>query len=73
MLLFLSYIFFLSLDESDSLDDESDELGSDTRSSGTYYFCAFSLYFENSAVSVSVLGIYSFFTNMSQVQRWSTP
>ena len=62
MFFFLSFrlifylIHLLSSDGSDSLDDEPDELGSDSESSGTYYFCAFSLYFHDSVGSVSVLG-----------------
>ena len=34
-------MYLLSSEESDSLDDESDEDGYDFGSSGTYYFCAF--------------------------------
>ena len=43
-------------DESDLLDDKFGELGSDYGSSGTYSFCAFSLCFDDSIGSVSVLG-----------------
>ena len=43
-------------DESDLLDDEFGELGSDYGSSCTYSFCAFSLCFDDSVGSVSVLG-----------------
>ena len=39
------------------LDDEYDKLGSDSGSFGTYFFCAFSLRFENSVGSVSVYGL----------------
>ena len=59
--LFLSYrlifdfMYLLSLDESDSLDDESDDDVSDSGSSGTYYFHALSLRFENCVGSVSGL------------------
>ena len=45
-------LYFLSSDESDSLNDKSDELGSDSGSSGMYYFCAFSLRFDESVVRV---------------------
>ena len=48
-------MYLRSSDESDSLDDESDKLGSDCVSSGTYYFHAFSLRFYDSIGSVSVL------------------
>ena len=50
-------LYFLSSDESDSLDDESEELGSDSGSSGTYSFCAFYLCFDDYVGSVSVLGL----------------
>ena len=43
------------MDESDSLNDESDKFVSDSGSSCTYYFCAFSLRFKDYAGSVSVL------------------
>ena len=62
MLLFLSYclifdfLYFMSSDESDSLDDESDSDWPDSGSSGTYYFCAFYLSFDNYVGSVSGLG-----------------
>ena len=51
--IFIAYyvLYFLSSDESDLLDDESEELGSDSRYSGTYSFRAFSLRFDDSAVS----------------------
>ena len=52
----------LSSDKSDSLDDESDKLGSDSESSGTYYFCAFSLRFDKSIGSGSILGSDVFVT-----------
>ena len=48
--LFLLYL--LLSDESYSLDDESEELGSDSGCSGTYYFCAFSLSFYKSVVGL---------------------
>ena len=46
----------MSSDKSYFLDDESGELGSDSRSSGTYSFRAFSLRFDESVGIVSVLG-----------------
>ena len=48
----LLFLYFLSSDKSNSLDDDSDKLGSDSVSSVTYYFCAFSLHFYKSIVSV---------------------
>ena len=54
--LILDFLYLLSLDESDLLNDESDELGSDSGSSGTYSFCAFSLCFDHSVGSVSLFG-----------------
>ena len=56
-LLLLDFLYLLSSDESYSLDDESDDDGCDSGSSGTYYF---PLHYENSVGRVSVLG-YSFF------------
>ena len=50
--LLLDLIYLLSLDESDSLYDESDDDGSDSGSSGTCYFL---LCFDNSAGCVSGL------------------
>ena len=49
-------LYVLPSEESDTLDYESDELGSYSRSSGTYYFHTFSLYFDDSVGSFSVLG-----------------
>ena len=49
-------LYLLSLDESYSFDDEYDELGSESGSSGTYSFYNFSLHFDDSVGSVSVLG-----------------
>ena len=54
--LLFDFLYFLSSDESDSLDDESDDDGSDFRYSGTNYFCAFYLHFDNSVGSVCGLG-----------------
>ena len=54
--LLFDFLYLLSSDESDLLDDESGELRSHSRSSDTYYFCIFSLRLENSVGSVSVLG-----------------
>ena len=54
--LIFDLLYFLALDESDSLDDESDNDGSDSGSSGTYSFCAFYLHFDDSVGSFSVLG-----------------
>ena len=48
----LLLLYFLPSDESDLLDDDYEKLGSDSGSSGTYYFCAFSLHFDESVVSV---------------------
>ena len=50
------FLYLLSSEKSESLDDDSDDDGFDSGSSGTYSFCAFSLRFENSVGSVSVLG-----------------
>ena len=50
------FLHLLSSDESDSFDDRSDKLGSDSRSSGTYSFRVFSFHFDNSVGSVSILG-----------------
>ena len=46
------FIYLLFLDESDSLNDESDELGYDSRSSGTYSFRGFYLRFYESVVGI---------------------
>ena len=42
----------MSSDESNSLNDESDKLGSESGSSGMYSFRAFSLRFDESVVGV---------------------
>ena len=60
-LLLLYFLYLLSSDESDLIDDESDDAGSDddrsdSGSSGTYYFPAFSLCFDNYFGPVSGLG-----------------
>ena len=52
----LDFLYFLSSDEAYSLNDESDDDGSDSGSSGTYSFCAFSLRFDDSVGSVCGLG-----------------
>ena len=52
-------IYILSLDESYLLDDESDKIGSDLGSFGTYSFHAFSLRFEVSVVGVLGSGIFA--------------
>ena len=49
-------MYLMSSDESDLIDDDSDYDGSDSGSSGTYYFCTFSFCFEDSVGSVSSLG-----------------
>ena len=54
--LLFDFLYLLSLDQSDLLDDESDNDGYDSGSSGTYSFCAFSLRFDDSVGSVSCLG-----------------
>ena len=58
--LLFDLMYFLSSEKSDLLNDESDDDGYDSGSSGTYSFCAFSLCFDNSVGSVSPLG-YVFF------------
>ena len=58
-LLCLLLLYFLSLNKSYSLNNESDELGSDSGSSGTYYFCAFSLIFDEFVVSVLGSDVFS--------------
>ena len=50
------FLYLLSSDGSDSLNDESDDDGYDSRSSGMYSFNDVSLRFDESVVSVSVLG-----------------
>ena len=55
----LLVLYFLSSDKSDFLDNESDKLGSDSRSSSTYSFCVFYLRFEMSIVGVSGSGVFS--------------
>ena len=54
--LLFDLMYFLSSEKSDLLNDESDDDGYDSGSSGTYSFCAFSLCFDNSVGSVSGLG-----------------
>ena len=49
-------LYFLSSDESYSSEDESENDGSESRSSGTYAFCDFYLCLDNSVGSVSSLG-----------------
>ena len=49
-------IYLLSSNKSDSLDDESGKLGSDSGSSGMHSFRTFSLRFDDYGGSVSVLG-----------------
>ena len=84
----LIFTTFLSSDDSDSLNDEFDYDGSDSWSSGTYYFPNFSLRFVNSVGSVSGSGCIIFVPrgvkskcdilrflwlhNRSWIQRWST-
>ena len=46
----------MSLEELDLLNDESDEIGSDSGYSVTYYFCTLYLPFDKFVGSVSVLG-----------------
>ena len=46
----------MSSEKSDYLNDETDKVGSDSGSSGTYSFCAFYIRFDESIVSGSVLG-----------------
>ena len=53
LLLILDLLHLLSLYESDSLEDESGDDGSDSEGSGTYYF---TLRFDNSVGIVSGLG-----------------
>ena len=43
LLLFVFILYLMSSEKSDLLDGESDKLGSDSGSSGMYYFRAFSL------------------------------
>ena len=54
------WMYLLSSDESDSLDDESEDDGYDSGSSCTYFFYAFSLRFDDSVNSVSGLGYVVF-------------
>ena len=49
----------LSSDESDSLDDESDEFGSKSGSSDTYYFHTFSLRSEESVDDAVASNIFA--------------
>ena len=53
-------LYLLSSEKSDYLDDESENLGSDSGSSGRYSFRFFCLRFDDSVGSVSVLGYCSF-------------
>ena len=46
----------MSSDGSDLINDESEELGYDSGSSGMYSFRAYSLCFDKFVVSVSILG-----------------
>ena len=55
-LLILDLLYLMSLDESDSLNDESYDDGSDSGFSSTYSFPAFSLCFDDSVVRVSDFG-----------------
>ena len=66
-----NFQFLLSPGESDSLDDESNKLGSDSRFSGTYSFCAFSLCFYNSVSSVIVL-VYDVFAPTGVISKGDT-
>ena len=50
------FMYLLSSDESNSLDEDYDKLGYDSRSYGTHSFTAFYLRFDYSVGSVSVLG-----------------
>ena len=56
-LLGILILYFLSSEKSYLLIDDSDELWSDSRSSGTYYFCAFYLRFEESECFTCLIGI----------------
>ena len=50
MFFFLSrllLLYFLSSEKSNYLDDDYDELGTDPGSSGRYFYCPFSLRFDN--------------------------
>ena len=55
-LFYFYFLYLLSSDKSGSLDDESGDDGSDSGSSGTYYFRTFSFCFEDSVGSFSSLG-----------------
>ena len=55
-----NFLYLLSSDESDSLDDKSDNNGSESGSSSTYSFPGFPLCFGNFVVHVTGLG-YGFF------------
>ena len=63
----LDLLYLLSLDESYSLNDKSDNDGSDYGSSGT---CAFTFRFGNSVVHVSSMGSSFSSSNRSLVQFW---
>ena len=65
-LLLFDLMYLMSSDESDLIDDDSDFDGSDSGSSGRYYFCTFSFCFEDSVGSVGSLGSGVFCTNRIQ-------
>ena len=69
LLLLLDLMYFLSLEESDSLNGESDDDWSDSGSSGAYSFPNFSLRLENSVGSVGVLG-YGIFVPTGVNSKW---
>ena len=56
---FFDLLYLLSADKSYSLDDESDKLGSDSRSSGIYCFCAFRCVFVILLVVLMFWGLTS--------------
>ena len=58
MFLLLDFLHFMSSEESDYLDDESDYGGSDSRSAGT---CSFPFRFDNSISHVCGVGSGIFF------------
>ena len=64
---FVDLLYLLSADKSYSLDDESDKLGSDSRSSGIYCFCAFRCVF------VILLVVLMFWGLTSLNQQESSP
>ena len=55
----LLLLYVLSLDVSDSLDNESEKLGFYSRSSGTYYFHSFYFRFYESVVGVLGSGVFT--------------